>query len=190
MGRAVWGAVAPLRGDSGLIRIKGGPDVQRGHSRFWRSMQVLGGRYLSIWSYSCKCLKSSSAPAGSLSFVSTVWHYTTRAVPDLVIFLEILEGWNLKKKKKSLHQSTCPWLVFSFGKILFPSRASSEIHLHFNSAVCCPCHGPAFWVLLRVAGAFSFFPIPGHPVNLHWIMMSPIGRMWGWHFFAKSYFYT
>ena len=71
-------------------------------------------------------------------------------------------GLEFKKKKKSLHQSTCPWLVFSFGKILFPSRASSEIHLHFNSAVCCPCHGPAFWVLLRVAGAFSFFPMSSY----------------------------
>lgn len=130
MGRAVWGAVAPLRGDSGLIRIKGGPDVQRGHSRFWRSMQVLGGRYLSIWSYSCKCLKSSSAPAGSLSFVSTVWHYTTRAVPDLVIFLEILEGWNLKKKKKVYINQHVLGLSSALGKYFsLPVQAQKYIYI-------------------------------------------------------------
>lgn len=88
------------------------------------------GRYLSIWSYSCKCLESSSAPAGSLSFVSTVWHYAGRSGfwSSAPCYFPRVFG---RLELKSLHQSTCPWLTSSASGIDFslPVQAQKYIYI-------------------------------------------------------------
>lgn len=93
-----------------------------------------------------------------LSFYWVTLHWQER----FLIFSALLFSsgvWSVGLKKfTSINMSLADF--FSFGNILFPSCTSSEMHLHFNSAICCPFHGPAFGVFLRVADVFPFFPIP------------------------------
>lgn len=94
MDRAVRGT--PLRGDSGLIRIKEdqvrseGADGSKAYVGFSWSLFI-------DLIYSCKCLESSRALTGSLSFFLLCDITWAAAVSDrgrFVIFLGILEGWS------------------------------------------------------------------------------------------------
>lgn len=187
MDRAVRGT--PLRGDSGLIRIKEDQRSCEGADGSKGCVGLSWSLFIDLI-YSCKCLESSRALTGSLSFFSAMCHYMGSSSFwswALCHFPRDAGGLELKKFT-SINVSLPDF--FSFGSTPLPSCASSEMHLHFNSAIYCPFPAPVFWVLLRVPENFSFCLIPRHPVNLDWIAMSRTGRLWGWHFFAKSYFCT
>lgn len=96
MGRAVRGAAAPFRGDSGLIRIKEEQMSRKGAGGSKECAGLSWSLFIDLV-YSRKRLESSSALMGSLSFFllcDITWPVAISDLPRFVIFLRILEGWN------------------------------------------------------------------------------------------------
>lgn len=94
MDRAVRGT--PLRGDSGLIRIKEDPRSSKGADSSKGCVGLSWSLFIDLI-YSCKCLESSRALTGSLSFFLLCVITRAVAVSDrgrFVIFLGMLEGWS------------------------------------------------------------------------------------------------
>lgn len=109
MDRAVRGT--PLRGDSGLVRIK---EDQMSSEEAEGSKEYVGLSWSLVIDliYSCKCLESSRALTGSLSFFSAMWHCMGSSSFWSWALCHFPRG-SGGLELKSLHQSTRPCLTSS-----------------------------------------------------------------------------